>query len=44
VKTCLGAFTKGLTFTDLMPFILAIAASVPVLFMASVAVLRKQEA
>ncbi|MDE1145092.1 MAG: ribosome-associated ATPase/putative transporter RbbA [Azospirillaceae bacterium] len=44
VKTVVGAFTKGLGFTDLMPFILTQAAFFPVLVLAAAVLLRKQEA
>ncbi|PWC37356.1 ABC transporter ATP-binding protein/permease [Azospirillum sp. TSO22-1] len=43
LKLCLGAFTKGLAFADLVPFILTTAAFVPVLVALGVFFLRKQE-
>ncbi|PWC39632.1 ribosome-associated ATPase/putative transporter RbbA [Azospirillum sp. TSO35-2] len=43
LKLSVGAFTKGLGFTELVPFILAIAAFVPVLLALGVAFLPKQE-
>ncbi|WP_431858967.1 ribosome-associated ATPase/putative transporter RbbA [Azospirillum sp.] len=43
LKLCLGAFTKGLAFAELVPFILTTAAFVPVLVALGVVFLRKQE-
>ncbi|NKE46289.1 ribosome-associated ATPase/putative transporter RbbA [Roseomonas frigidaquae] len=43
MKISVGAFTKGLGFADLLPFLLPLAAFIPVLTMASVLLLRKQE-
>lgn len=44
LRTSVGAFTKGLGFVDLMPFILATAAFWPVLLGLAWLFLRKQEA
>ena len=43
ILICRGAFTKGLGFADLWPSLLALAAFLPVLTLASVALLKKQE-
>ncbi len=43
ILICRGAFTKGLGFVDLWPSLLALAAFIPVLTLASVALLKKQE-
>ncbi|MBP2297720.1 ribosome-associated ATPase/putative transporter RbbA [Azospirillum picis] len=43
LKVSIGAFTKGLAFPELLPFILATAAFVPVLLALGVAFLPKQE-
>jgi ribosome-dependent ATPase len=44
LRTSVGAFTKGLGFTDLLPFILSTAAFWPVLLAMAWLFLRKQEA
>ena len=44
LRTSVGAFTKGLGFVDLLPFILATAAFWPVLLALAWLFLRKQEA
>ena len=43
ILICRGAFTKGLGFAELWPSLLALAAFIPVLTLASVALLKKQE-
>ena len=43
ILICRGAFTKGLGFPELWPSLLALAAFIPVLTLASVALLKKQE-
>ena len=43
ILICRGAFTKGLGFADLWPSLLALAAFIPLLTIASVALLKKQE-
>ena len=43
LKISVGAFTKGLAFPELLPFILATAAFVPVFLALGVAFLPKQE-
>jgi ribosome-dependent ATPase len=43
VPISVGAFTKGLGFTDLMPDYLALAAFIPALTLISLLLLRKQE-
>jgi ribosome-dependent ATPase len=43
MRASVGAFTKGLGFDDLLPHILALTATVPVLLALSVLVLRKQD-
>jgi len=43
ILVCRGAFTKGLGFAELWPSLLALAAFIPVLTLASVALLKKQE-
>ncbi|WP_434513295.1 ribosome-associated ATPase/putative transporter RbbA [Dechloromonas sp. ARDL1] len=43
ILICRGAFTKGLGFVELWPSLLALAAFIPVLTLASVALLKKQE-
>ncbi|WP_372617191.1 ribosome-associated ATPase/putative transporter RbbA [Falsiroseomonas sp.] len=43
MKISVGAFTKGLGFADLVPFLLPLAAFIPVLTVAGVLLLRKQE-
>ena len=43
ILICRGAFTKGLGFADLWQPLLALAAFIPVLTVASVALLKKQE-
>jgi ribosome-dependent ATPase len=43
ILICRGAFTKGLGFADLWQSLLALAAFIPLLSMASVALLKKQE-
>lgn len=43
MKISVGAFTKGLTFADLMPFLLSLLAFIPVLWGLSMLLLKKQE-
>ena len=43
ILICRGAFTKGLGFADLWQSLLALAAFIPLLTFASVALLKKQE-
>ncbi|WP_412479390.1 ribosome-associated ATPase/putative transporter RbbA [Azonexus sp. IMCC34839] len=43
ILICRGAFTKGLGFAELWPSLLALAAFIPVLTLASVSLLKKQE-
>ena len=43
ILICRGAFTKGLGFADLWPSLLTLAAFIPLLTIASVALLKKQE-
>ncbi|MFN4325589.1 MAG: ribosome-associated ATPase/putative transporter RbbA [Azonexus sp.] len=43
ILICRGAFTKGLGFAELWPSLLTLAAFIPVLTLASVALLKKQE-
>ncbi|AVZ79516.1 multidrug ABC transporter ATP-binding protein [Zoogloeaceae bacteirum Par-f-2] len=43
ILICRGAFTKGLGFAELWPSLLALAAFIPVLTLASVRLLNKQE-
>jgi len=43
ILICRGAFTKGLGFAELWPSLLALAAFIPVLTLASVRLLKKQE-
>ncbi|MBI2276106.1 MAG: ribosome-associated ATPase/putative transporter RbbA [Dechloromonas sp.] len=43
ILICRGAFTKGLGFADLWQSLLALAAFIPLLTLASVALLKKQE-
>jgi ribosome-dependent ATPase len=43
MKISVGAFTKGLSFAELLPFLLPLSAFIPVLTAASVLLLRKQE-
>src|SRR5574343_1230418 len=43
ILICRGAFTKGLGFAELWPSLIALAAFIPVLTLASVALLKKQE-
>ncbi|PKO38664.1 MAG: multidrug ABC transporter ATP-binding protein [Betaproteobacteria bacterium HGW-Betaproteobacteria-6] len=43
ILICRGAFTKGLGFADLWQSLLALAAFIPLLTVASVALLKKQE-
>ncbi len=43
ILICRGAFTKGLGFPELWPALLALAAFIPVLTLASVVLLKKQE-
>jgi ribosome-dependent ATPase len=43
ILICRGAFTKGLGFPELWPSLLALAAFIPVLTLASVLLLKKQE-
>ncbi|KAB2921353.1 MAG: ribosome-associated ATPase/putative transporter RbbA [Dechloromonas sp.] len=43
ILICRGAFTKGLGFAELWPSLLALAAFIPVLTLASVGLLKKQE-
>lgn len=44
LKTSVGAFTKGLDFVGLIPFLINLALFVPALLLLNVLVLRKQEA
>ncbi|MGG5886366.1 ribosome-associated ATPase/putative transporter RbbA [Falsiroseomonas sp. HC035] len=43
MKISVGTFTKGLGFADLLPFLLPLATFIPVLTMASVLLLHKQD-
>jgi len=43
IKISIGTFTKALTFVDLVPDYLALAAFIPVLTLLSLALLKKQE-
>ncbi|MFN4342940.1 MAG: ribosome-associated ATPase/putative transporter RbbA [Azonexus sp.] len=43
ILICRGAFTKGLGFAEMWPSLLTLAAFIPVLTLASVALLKKQE-